>query len=117
MQKPLQSKLPSKIFYKIGEASKLAGVEPSVLRYWETEIPLLKPKKTKTGQRLYTQEDIELILIIKKMLYEEGYTIDGVRRKLSKISKISTNSGQILDKEDIIEKIKLRLKKILQMLS
>ncbi|GAB6184253.1 MerR family transcriptional regulator [Thermodesulfovibrio hydrogeniphilus] len=117
MQEPLQTKLPYKLFYKIGEASKLVGVEPSVLRYWETEIPLLKPKKTKTGQRLYTKEDIELILIIKKMLYEEGYTIDGVRKNLSKITKTSNNSSQISGKEDIIEKIKLRLKEILQMLS
>ncbi|MEW6116312.1 MAG: MerR family transcriptional regulator [Nitrospirota bacterium] len=72
---------PEKLFYKIGEVSKLVGVESYVLRYWETEFPFLKPRKSKSGQRIYTKADIDLILQIKKLLYEEKYTIDGVRRR------------------------------------
>lgn len=72
---------PEKLFYKIGEASKIVGVESYVLRYWETEFPFLKPRKSRSGQRVYTKADIDLILQIKKLLYEEKYTIDGVRRK------------------------------------
>ncbi|MEJ5226458.1 MerR family transcriptional regulator [Thermodesulfovibrio sp.] len=117
MGEPLQRELPYKLFYKIGETSRLVGVEPYVLRYWETEFPFLKPKKTKTGQRLYTERDIEVIFLIKKMLYEEKYTIDGVRKKLSKIYDNQTYSCESLTKEDILKKVKLRLKEILKMLS
>jgi DNA-binding transcriptional MerR regulator len=73
---------PEKLFYKIGEVSRLAGVEAYVLRYWETEFPFLSPRKSKSGQRVYTKKDVDLVLQIKHLLYEEGYTIDGVRRKL-----------------------------------
>lgn len=117
MGEPLQRELPYKLFYKIGETSRLVGVEPYVLRYWETEFPFLKPKKTKTGQRLYTERDIEVIFLIKKMLYEEKYTIDGVRKKLGKIYDNQTYSCESLTKEDILEKVKLRLMEILKMLS
>lgn len=113
MGEALQKKLPFKIFYKIGETSRIVGVEPHVLRYWETEFPFLRPKKTKTGQRLYTKKDIEIILLIKKMLYEERYTIEGVRQKLTnKLTHCEKPS-----REDIIKKIKIKLKEILRMLS
>ena len=73
---------PEKLFYKIGEAGKLIGVESYVLRYWESEFPFLSPRKSKSGQRVYTKKDIDLLLLIKRLLYEERYTIDGVRKKL-----------------------------------
>ncbi|GLI53380.1 MerR family transcriptional regulator [Thermodesulfovibrio yellowstonii] len=113
MGEALQKELPFKIFYKIGETSRIVGVEPYVLRYWETEFPFLKPKKTKTGQRLYTKKDIEIILLIKKMLYEDRYTVEGVRQKLSN----RLTPYERLSREDIIEKIKYKLKEILRMLS
>ncbi len=72
---------PDKLFYKIGEVSKIAEVEPYVLRYWETEFSFLKPRKNKSGQRVYIKKDLELVLQIKKLLYEERYTIEGVRKK------------------------------------
>lgn len=72
---------PEKLFYKIGEVSRVVGVESYVLRYWETEFSFLSPRKSKAGQRVYTKADIDLILQIKHLLYEEKYTIDGVRRK------------------------------------
>ncbi len=73
---------PGKLFYKIGEVSRLAQVEPYVLRYWENEFPALSPKKSRGGQRVYRQKELDLILSIKKMLHEEGYTIAGARKKI-----------------------------------
>ena len=75
---------PGKLFYKIGEVSRLAQVEPYILRYWENEFPALSPKKSRGGQRVYRQKDLDLVLSIKKMLYEEGYTIAGARKLISK---------------------------------
>ena len=77
-----QLPLPDKLFYKIGEVSKISGVESYVLRYWETEFPFLRPRKNKSGQRVYVKKDLELILQVKKLLYQERYTIEGVRKKL-----------------------------------
>lgn len=110
-----QKGLPFKLFYKIGEASKIVGVEAYVLRFWEKEFPFLKPKKTKGGQRLFTKREIELLFQIKKMLYEEKYTIEGVRKKLSKIYQ-SADCGEDIRK-DKLEKVKIKLKEILEILS
>ncbi|MBI5191873.1 MAG: MerR family transcriptional regulator [Nitrospirae bacterium] len=71
-----------KLFYKISEVSKITGLESYVLRYWETEFRFLSPRKNRGGQRVYEQKDIDAILNIKKMLYEEGFTIAGARKKL-----------------------------------
>ena len=74
--------LPDKLFYKIGEVSRLTGVEPYVLRYWESEFQFLRPRKSKSGQRVYVKKDLETILRIKGLLYDERYTIEGVRKRL-----------------------------------
>lgn len=71
-----------KLFYKIGEVCALTDTQPYVLRFWESEFPQLAPKKTRTGQRVYRPRDIELVLEIKKLLYDEGFTIAGARKKL-----------------------------------
>ena len=68
--------------YKIGEVCKLADVQPYVLRYWETEFPALTPNKSGGGQRLYTQREIDIILRIKQLLYQDGFTIAGAKKKL-----------------------------------
>ena len=68
--------------FKIGEVCRMAGVQPYVLRYWETEFPPLAPGKTGGGQRLYTQREIDIILRIKSLLYDEGFTIAGAKKKL-----------------------------------
>ena len=75
-----------KLFYKISEVSKITGLESYVLRYWETEFRFLAPRKNRGGQRVYEQKDIDAILNIKKMLYEEGFTIAGARKKLQEHS-------------------------------
>ena len=73
----------AKRFYKVGEVARLAGVEPHVLRYWESEFPHLRPGKTRGGQRLYRPQDIECVLRIKDLLHEQGFTIAGARRRLN----------------------------------
>ena len=69
-------------FYRIGEVSKLTALKPFVLRYWETEFPMLEPVKSPSGHRLYRQQDVDLVLKIKRLLYDEGFTIAGARRFL-----------------------------------
>jgi DNA-binding transcriptional MerR regulator len=72
-----------KIFYSIGEVSDLTGLKSHILRYWESEFPTLRPEKRSNGRRAYRKADIVLIMGIKKLLYEEGYTIAGARKKLT----------------------------------
>ena len=79
--------LPDKIYFKIGEVSEIVGVEPYVLRYWETEFDLLKPSKAPSRHRLYKKKDVELLLDIKRLLYTEGFTIEGARKKLKEVKK------------------------------
>jgi len=74
--------IPDKLYFKIGEVSELLGVEPYVLRYWETEFPGLQPKKSGTGHRLYRRKDVELLLRIKHLLKEKRFTIEGARQTL-----------------------------------
>ena len=76
-------KIPNKVYFKIGEVSNLVGVEAYVLRYWETEFSIIKPHRAKSNQRLYRKRDVENILFIKKLLYNEGYTISGARKILA----------------------------------
>lgn len=75
--------IPDKLFFKIGEVCDIAGVQAHVLRYWETEFPMLQPQKNRSGQRTYRRKDVEMALRIKELLYEEGFTIAGAKRKLS----------------------------------
>ncbi|MFM7200856.1 MAG: MerR family transcriptional regulator [Myxococcota bacterium] len=78
--------IPDKIFFKIGEVSEIAGVKPYVLRYWESEFSI-SPHKSGSGQRLYRRKDIERILMIKRLLYQEGFTIAGARKHLSRLGR------------------------------
>jgi DNA-binding transcriptional MerR regulator len=73
---------PKKLYYKIGEVCEILGVEPYVLRYWESEFRNLAPPKNKSGQRTYRPKDIQLLLQIRKLLYEDGFTIAGARKQL-----------------------------------
>ncbi len=75
--------IPEKMYYTIGEVKEITGIEPYVLRFWETEFPSLKPRKNKKGHRTYRKRDIELILKIKELLYENKFTIPGAREMLS----------------------------------
>jgi DNA-binding transcriptional MerR regulator len=99
---------PSKLFYRIGEVSRLTGLEPYVLRYWESEFPQLKPDKGRSGQRLYKKKDVDNIFHIKQLLYKDGYTIAGARKKLN------GKAGQNV--EAAIESAKKELREILEIL-
>jgi DNA-binding transcriptional MerR regulator len=128
MYKPAQEEsksfisFPDKLFYKIGEVSRIVGVEPYVLRYWETEFSFLKPRKNKSGQRVYIKKDVELLLAIKRLLYQERYTIEGVRKRLGLSSSVENRSEQDLQKKEVrhpakvVEHVKQRLREILSQL-
>jgi DNA-binding transcriptional MerR regulator len=73
---------PNKLYYSISEVSEITGIKAHVLRYWETEFPSLKPRKNRAGNRNYRVKDIKTILAIRNLLYDEGYTISGARKKL-----------------------------------
>lgn len=104
----LQPSRPSKLFYRIGEVSRITGLEPYVLRYWETEFPHLRPEKRKSGQRLYTNKDLDNIQQVKQLLHRDGYTISGAKKKLK------GRSGQ--DMDAVIETVKREIREILELI-
>jgi DNA-binding transcriptional MerR regulator len=81
------SEIPDKLYFRIGDVARLAGIKPYVLRFWETEFPVLGPKKSGTGHRLYRRKDVEMVLEIKRLLYEERFTIEGARKFLETRAK------------------------------
>lgn len=76
------SELPEKLYYSISEVAEHTGVEPHVLRYWENEFPSLRPKRSRSGSRTYRRKDIDEILLIRKLLHQDGYRIEGARKML-----------------------------------
>lgn len=80
-------RIPDRMAFKISEVSRITGIKAYVLRYWETEFAFLTPQKSKTNQRMYTKKDIENVLLIKKLLYEEKYSIAGAKRRLKEMKK------------------------------
>lgn len=112
---PAKRHFPDKLFYKIGEVSRIAEVEPYVLRYWETEFSFLKPRKNKSGQRVYVKKDLDLVLQIKKLLYEERYTIEGVRKKFGEPEIVMQQQPSAVPSpaKDVVEKVRKRLREIL----
>ena len=77
-----ERKVPNKLFFKIGEVCEITDTQPYVLRYWESEFPALAPAKNSSGQRIYRRRDIDTVLRIKQLLYEEGFTIAGAKKRL-----------------------------------
>jgi DNA-binding transcriptional MerR regulator len=115
--------IPDKLYFKIGEVSELLGVEPYVLRYWETEFPVLSPKKSGTGHRLYRRKDVELLLRIKHLLRDKRYTIEGARQSLQAEAKAPKPravkvklSQQELFSNDPLPEIRRELENILELL-
>ncbi len=88
------SNIPDKLYYKIGEVSQIVGVKPHVLRYWETEFPMIKPYKKDSKQRLYRKRDLRLLLMIKKLLQEDLYTIAGARQVLKRMKEQEAGSRE-----------------------
>ncbi|MBI3249584.1 MAG: MerR family transcriptional regulator [Deltaproteobacteria bacterium] len=87
MEKIDQVELPNKLYFRIGEVAKILGVKPYVLRYWETEFSVLKPGKTPSRHRLYRRRDVETLLEIKHLLYEEGFTIAGAKKRIKDVER------------------------------
>jgi DNA-binding transcriptional MerR regulator len=87
--------IPDKLFFKIGEVSQITGVKSHVLRYWESEFPALSPPKNRSAQRVYRRKDIETVLTIKELLYEQNYTIEGARKRLRLLRKAGSRRGQL----------------------
>jgi DNA-binding transcriptional MerR regulator len=119
---PGSPEIPDKLYFKIGEVSELLGVEPYVLRYWESEFPSLSPKKSGTGHRLYRRKDVELLLRIKHLLYEKRFTIEGARQSLHsevkapKQPKLAKRVQQELFAEDPLPEIRRELADILRLM-
>lgn len=100
--------LPEKLYYKIGELSKAMMVNPSLIRFWEKEFNMLKPKKDKNGKRVYTKKEVELLTQIYFLVKEKGYTLDG--------AKIKLKEGVIIKKEEVVlsknQQVVMKLEKI-----
>ena len=115
----MRKKAPSKLYYSITEVAELTSIKPHVLRYWETEFKALRPKKNRAGNRTYRAGDIKLIRLIKKLLYEEGYTIAGAKKKIVQVkaNPDSVKSSKRSKKAEMLESLRrdlLEMKKILE---
>ena len=104
----MQIHLPDKLYYSIGEVAKAFDVNTSLIRYWEQEFPILRPKKNKKGNRYFTPEDIKNLKIIYHLVKEKGYTLDGARIALTTNSRISETVSMI----DRLEFLKAELQKL-----
>ena len=89
-----KQKTPRQLYYKIGEACKLLDIQPYVLRYWETEFPDLSPSKSRSGQRVYSENELALIRRIKELLYDEGFTIAGAKKRLETEAEAGEAAGE-----------------------
>ena len=87
-----RTQLPDKLFFKIGEVAEIVGVKPHALRYWETEFPALKPKKTRGAHRQYSRKDVELAMLIRQLLHDEGFTIPGARKRIRELGRHQRSS-------------------------
>ncbi len=113
--KPIQ-----KLYYSIAEVSKITSLKPHILRYWETEFDELRPTKNRAGNRIYRLNDIKLIFQIKKLLYEDKFTIDGTRKRLSAYKKSKSSQidmpFQVNERQNLIAAVKKDLQEILHIL-
>jgi len=110
-----KTEIPDKLYFRIGEVARLCTVAPYVLRFWETEFTQLRPNKSGTGQRLYRRRDVEMALRVKRLLYDEGYTIAGARQAIQAETR-SKRSGQpelpLPQQQQAVQKTEARLHKV-----
>lgn len=109
----LPSEVPDRLYFRIGEVSAITGVPPYVLRYWESEFPALQPRKSGGGQRLYRKRDVAMILEIKKLLYQERYTVAGARRRLTEREE----RARRMEARAALQRLRMGLEGILKQLS
>ena len=104
----MDGRFPEKLFYRIGDVAAITGIKPHVLRYWEPEFSGLHPRKNRAGQRIYERRDVELILEIKKLLYEQRYTISGARKRLARQNRrVERKSAPARAKGDLSEALQI----------
>lgn len=108
------ARIPDKLAFKIGEVADLLAVKAYVLRYWESEFQVLKPKKSKSNQRMYERRDIETLLLIKKLLYRDRFSIEGARSALKKLKKDNVRVRQMKTMNEGIEEAKDRILDLLE---
>lgn len=124
-QVPERKDIPDKVYFRIGEVSDLVGVEPHVLRYWESEFSVIKPRRAKSNQRLYRRQDVENLLLVKTLLHQQGYTISGARKLLKSpgtvegVADQEENEGAVKECSSAkqLASIKKELRKIQQILA
>jgi DNA-binding transcriptional MerR regulator len=92
-------RIPEKLFFRIGEVCELIKVQPHVLRYWETEFPMLAPQKNRAGQRVYRRRDVEMVMRIRDLLYEEKFTIAGAKKKLMEENRGGASRAKAISRE------------------
>lgn len=129
--KKLAKGIPEKLFFRISEVAKLVGVEPYVLRFWESEFKTLTPEKNRGGWRVYRKKDVEKVLEIKRLLYEEGFTIEGARKRMARHNgsmdpgdePASRSHGKTLplfhsnEGDQVLRRVKMELESILTLLN
>ena len=116
---PVNEPIAKKAYYSIGEVCDLTGLKPHVLRYWETQFDVLNPTKNRAGNRVFRPKEIELVLLVKHLLYEEKYTIQGARRRLQEMrtsGEIEEERQDVLEPE-VLSGMKAELQSLLQILT
>lgn len=108
--------LHGKMYYSISEAAAMVGVETYVLRFWETEFPQLKPRKNRAGNRIYRPTDIDRVKRIKRLLHDDGYTIEGARNLLKKEGGAAGTDPRAEEVRDLLHEIRVELEKIIELL-
>ena len=104
----METTIPDKAYFRIGEVSRILGVEPYVVRFWESEFRSVRPERTSSAQRVYRRKDVEELLLIKKLLYEERFTIDGAKRQLIRMKKRQEKPADLftLDDRELLAEVK-----------
>jgi len=96
----METTIPNKAYFRIGEVSRILDVEPYVVRFWESEFRSVRPERTSSAQRVYRRKDVEELLLIKKLLYEERFTIDGAKRQLIRMKKRREKAADLFAMDD-----------------
>ena len=114
----MEESIPDKTYFRIGEVSSILGVEPYVVRYWESEFKSVKPVRTRSDQRLYRRKDLEELLAIRDLLYRDHFTIKGAKNQLSRKGSITCQEEGAADQErQLLADVKVMLKQIREILS
>jgi DNA-binding transcriptional MerR regulator len=112
----MESVIPEKAYFRIGEVSKILNVESYVIRYWETEFRSVKPVRTRSAQRLYRKKDVQELLTIRDLLYSQRFTIDGAKKQLAKMREEADPESKVIDRKKLLL-IKQELQQIRRMIS